>query len=262
MIVNLVLALVAAGGVLVVLAVYFYRESSRELREAAQRVSFVNQVSHELKTPLTNIRLYGELLQQHLPEEEERAARYAEVVVAECRRLSRLIGNILTFARKSRKRLVLRPKPGVVDETITAVIAAFEPALTAKGVRVSFEGGAPGAVSFDADAVEQIVGNLFSNVEKYAAAGGAMHVQSRQNGDRTVISVSDRGPGIPPEAQDAIFAPFRRLSSRLTDGVAGTGIGLSIARDLARLHGGDLRLVPSATGACFEAELRTPEEAP
>src|SRR5207247_7565172 len=82
------------------LSVYFYRENSRELRVSAQRVTFVNQVSHELKTPLTNIRMYAELLEKHLPEDNEQAAQHLDVIVSESQRLSRLIANVLTFARQ------------------------------------------------------------------------------------------------------------------------------------------------------------------
>jgi signal transduction histidine kinase len=117
-------------------------------------------------------------------------------------------------------------------------------------------------VEFDRDAVEQILGNLFSNVEKYAASGGRMEVTSTQQGTTTSIVVSDRGPGIPKGQEERIFAPFHRLSNKLSDGVAGTGIGLSIARDLARKHGGDLRVVPSAAGASFLLELQTPAPPP
>jgi signal transduction histidine kinase len=85
-----------------------------------------------------------------------------------------------------------------------------------------------------------------------------MEVISRQNGAMTSIVVADRGPGIPKGQEQRIFDPFHRLSNKLSDGVTGTGIGLSIARDLARKHGGDLRAVQSDTGARFELELQTP----
>jgi len=255
---NLISALLAVGIALVGLAVYFYRESSRDLREAAQRVSFVNQVSHELKTPLTNIRMYGELLQGSVPEEDEKASRYVGIIVAESQRLSRLIGNILTFSRKRRGRVELRTAAGNVDETIESVLEHFRPSLEAKGVQVVFTLGARATVKFDADALEQILGNLFGNVEKYAASGGMMEVASRQDGEKTIIAVSDRGPGISKDQRERIFEPFHRVSNKLTDGVTGTGIGLAIARDLARLHGGDLVLIPSDEGACFEVTLRTP----
>jgi len=96
------------GATVISLTYYFYREQSREMREAAQRVSFVNQVSHELKTPLTNIRMYAELIEKDADESDERLQRYAGVIVSESQRLSRLIGNVLTFSRKQRRNLVPR----------------------------------------------------------------------------------------------------------------------------------------------------------
>jgi signal transduction histidine kinase len=258
MFLNLATGLGALVLALVGLAAYFYRESTREMREAAERVSFVNQVSHELKTPLTNIRMYAELMEQSVPEGDTRAARHLDVIVSESQRLSRLIGNVLTFARKQNDKLTLHPAAGNIDQCIGFVLDHFKAPLEAKGVTTAFNAGAGASVDFDRDAVEQILGNLFSNVEKYAAAGGWMEVTSQQQGTTTSILVSDRGPGIPQGQEERIFAPFHRLSNKLSDGVAGTGIGLSIARDLARRHGGDLKVVPSEVGASFQLELMTP----
>ncbi len=254
---TLLASLAAAGLTLLGLAVYFYRESSREMREAAQRVTFVNQVSHELKTPLTNIRMYAEILDEDLPEEETRARSHLGIILDESRRLSRLIGNILTFSRKQRSKLAIHPAPGVVDEIISDVVAHFEPSLTAKGVAVLAELDAKEKVQVDRDALEQVIGNLINNVEKYASNGGILRIASSQMADETRIEVSDHGPGIPWSERERIFEPFHRLSDSLADGVTGTGIGLSISRDLARLHGGDLQLKKGGEGATFVLTLHT-----
>jgi signal transduction histidine kinase len=256
---NMLVGLALAAFALVVLAVYFYRESTRELREAAQRVSFVNQVSHELKTPLTNIRLYAELLDREIPPDDEKMREHLDVVVTESQRLSRLIANILTFSRQQRQTLRLHMAPGIIDEAVASVIGYFRPSLEGKGVAIEFHPGAPRVVTFDADALGQILGNLFSNVEKYAAAGGLLTVTSRQDDERTIITVADHGPGIGPRERDRVFQPFYRVHDSLTEGVAGTGIGLPIARDLARRHGGDLVLLPAEKGAAFQLTIHTPE---
>jgi signal transduction histidine kinase len=255
---------VALGLLAVLLAVglsaaYLYRESTRETREAKEKVSFVNQVSHELKTPLTNIRMYAEMLANDLPEEEKQAHRRLAVVVSECQRLSRLIGNVLTFARRERNELKLRRAPAVLDQVMADVVAQFAPALEQKGVTVFVDAHTPERRSLDADAVSQVLANLFANVEKYAAGGKALRVSSRREGGQLEVIVADDGPGIPSEARERIFLPFVRLSNSVTDGVAGTGIGLAIARELARLHGGDLVLVPSERGARFRFTLTAPE---
>jgi signal transduction histidine kinase len=261
---NLVAGLSAMGVVLLVLAGIFYRESSRELREAATRVNFVNQVSHELKTPLTNIRLYAELLAEQLRADEvadtARAQQRLDVIVSESGRLSRLIGNVLAFSQQQRQRVELNPRPGRIDDTIGAVIEQFRPALEAQGVATKFMAGAGDMVYFDSDALEQILVNLLSNVEKYAAQGQRLDISSRQAGERTTILVSDAGPGIPPAERDRIFQPFYRINNRL-EGPTGAGIGLSIARGLARLHQGDVRLKESSRGSTFEVDLHTPRSA-
>ena len=236
------------------LAFIFHRESSRELREASERVGFVNQVSHELRTPLTNIRLYAELLQRRLDDDDENGS-YLEIIVAESGRLSRLIGNVLSFARRDRGALTIYPVEGLVDDTLRSVVDQFRPSLEGKGIEISLDLAAARPFRFDPDAVEQVVGNLLSNVEKYAGGGKTVEIASRQSGMKTVVRVADHGPGIPAGREEAVFEPFVRLSDRLTEGVSGTGIGLAIARELARLHGGELRLLATEVGACFELEL-------
>ena len=255
-------ALAAVGIGLVVAAVYFYREYAREMREAGQRVNFVNQVSHELKTPLTNIRMYAELLENDLESLDTEASteprRHLAVIVAESQRLGRLIGNVLTFARQRRNKLSLRHSTVRPDEVIARVIERFEPALGQKGILTTFDGQATDPVRLDVDALEQILGNLISNVEKYAADGKAVDIVSRQETDRTTIVVADRGPGVTPSLGEHVFRPFYRISDRI-EGTPGTGIGLSIARKLARLHGGDVVLQSSEIGARFEVRLHTPK---
>lgn len=255
-------SLAAIALVLTALAAWFYRESTAELRRAARRMSFVNQVSHELKTPLTNIRMYAELLDASLDDADDRTRRHLGVIVEESQRLSRLIGNILTFARHQREKLTLRPAPGRLDAVVTAVIEQFRPALDEKGITVELDLQAPAPARLDADAIGQILGNLLGNVEKYAAQGGLARVGTRQDGDRLTLTVEDRGPGIPARNRERIFEPFFRQSDALDDGVAGTGIGLGIARTLARLHGGDLVLAPSARGATFVTTLHAPRVDP
>ncbi len=256
--INLAAGLALLGATIIGLTYYFYREQSREMREAVQRVSFVNQVSHELKTPLTNIRMYAELLEKDTDEKNQRLRRHIDVIVSESQRLSRLIGNVLTFSRKQRQTLEIRRTTGVVDEVLQSVLDHFKPALEAKEIEVQFERGASESVSFDADALEQIVGNLISNVEKYGAAGKYMKLTSRRLGDVVEITVTDHGSGLSARERHRIFEPFYRVSSALTDGVVGTGIGLAIARDLARLHGGDLHLDPTEVGARFRVTLQCP----
>ncbi|MBT4223773.1 MAG: HAMP domain-containing histidine kinase [Opitutae bacterium] len=253
--INLTVSLLALGSALLLLALYFYKENTRELRTANQRVTFVNQVSHELKTPLTNIRMYAEMLEDQFPEEEQKPRNYLKVITDESRRLSRLIGNVLTFAQSKRQELRIHRTPSVPDETISSTLEHFCPALESRGFQIHLDLNASHSQSIDPDLLEQILGNLISNVEKYAATGKYLGITSSQSETTLKITVQDHGPGIPPNQYETIFQPFQRISNQLSDGVSGTGIGLSIARDLARHHGGDLVLQATETGAEFKLTI-------
>jgi signal transduction histidine kinase len=253
----LAISITAATLALILLAVYFYRENTRQIQLAGKRVTFVNQVSHELKTPLTNIRMYAELLQDTPPEDLSKTRKYLSIIVDESHRLTRLIANILSFSKSQRDKLKLRFTPVIVDDVIQSVLDNFKASFEKRDIAAEFDAAAPDPVLADPDAIAQILGNLLSNVEKYAASGRYVKVTSRHTDATTRITVADKGPGIPSNMSDKIFQPFQRISNKLTDGVSGTGIGLTISRQIARLHGGDTILQKTETGAAFEVTLKT-----
>ncbi len=239
-----------------------HREHNRELELAQQRVNFVNQVSHELKTPLTNVRMYAEMLERQLEpdEEQHRARRYVGVITNESQRLSRLIDNVLSFSRLGRGKLTISPQPGHIAECLETVVETFTPVLAQRGMEISLKIQDDPQVQFDTGALEQIVNNLLSNCEKYAPESGTITVDSWHSDGTSYIRVQDQGPGIATVEHQRIFTPFYRCSNQLTDGVTGTGIGLGLARDLARAHGGDLVIEPSDKGARFLISLHTGTE--
>lgn len=245
---------------LTALAWLLYRDYSRDMREASQQVSFVNQVSHELKTPLTNIRLYADLLERDLEqvatELSEKPLRRLSIISSEAQRLSRLIGNVLTFARQHRNTLQAQSAKVDVTELVTQIAERFAPSLQNHGVEVSVTGQPGTVLNLDADFVEQIIGNLISNVEKYGASGKLLTIRTSVTDQEAVIDVIDNGPGIAEHQRAALFRPFSRLSRDLRAST-GTGIGLSITRDLARLHGGDVILKESETGCWFQVQLKS-----
>lgn len=235
---------VASGSVLVVaLGWLFFRESTRAMREAQQRVTFVNQVSHELKTPLTNIQLYAEMAAGRAEKvDDQTALRYLGVVGAETSRLSRLINNVLSLARQQRDRLTVQMRRTVLDEVVSKTTEHWWALLESRGIAIDLKLAAPDGIMLDADAVTQILGNLLSNVEKYAAGGKYAGIATETDGKCARLIVQDRGPGIGEGKREIVFEAFERLRSDLTEGVSGTGIGLTISRELARLHGGTLEV--------------------
>lgn len=258
--INILLGIAAFSIALVAVAWIFFRDYAKEIKEAGRRVSFVNQVSHELRTPLTNIRMYAELLDSDLQQmdgiDAEKAQSRIRIVESECERLSRLIGNVLTFAGSQKNGLEIHRQTGVVDDCVTQTLSGFAPNLEKLGMEIQTDLDASGSVRFDGDAVGQILGNLISNVEKYASDGKFVRVSTRQFDGITEIVVEDDGDGIDAKDATKIFEPFWRKSNELQH-ASGTGIGLSISRELARLHGGDLTLEASEHGARFVIRLNT-----
>ncbi len=240
----LLLSLVAGGAVLL-------RAARRERLDALRKTDFVSNVSHELRTPLTAIRTYAELLadEGRLPDPARRR-RALDTISAESARLSRLVDTLLDFARLERNRRTYAPLP--LDlAALAAEIAETSP------VRPLFTPPpSPVPALADRDAVRQIVLNLLDNAAKYAP-GSPPELQVALLPDGTPsLSVLDRGPGIPPRAARRIFERFYRLDNSTTRTTAGSGLGLSIARRLARGMNGDLAYHPRPpTGATFTLTL-------
>ncbi len=264
---GLLLSLGAVVLVLAGLGVYLYREQHRDWLEARQRVNFVNQVSHELKTPMTSIRLYAELLERHLDEQDERARHYLGVITGESERLSQLIENVLSFSKQQNGKLKLRQQPIDLPALIARVGERFRPALAQQGLQLQLEIAAMPVLVGDEMALDQILSNLLGNAEKYARGGQQVRVgaclvpaSGQEAGALFRIEVTDDGPGIPDEFRETIFEPFVRLKNALTEGVSGTGIGLHIARELARAHRGDLLVCSRPKGACFALTIGSLED--
>ena len=219
---------ITSGALLAALGVILFLQQRRALRLAEERVSFVNQVSHELGTPLTNVLLNLSLADDALDAQPARARSRLKLVTEEMQRLARLVGNVLTFSRSER------------------------------GIRIEWQRGEGDGVNLAADALAQIAGNLISNVEKYAAAGEWLGLRSTLEGDTLIVAVADRGPGIPARDRGRIFEPFERVDSRVNEGSTGTGLGLAIARELAARMGGTLALLAVEIGSCFELRVPAP----
>ncbi len=251
LLVGLFITAIVAGGSLLLW------QARRSEIEAAQKTSFVANVSHEFKTPLTTIRLYSELLEQGRVRDEAKAAEYLQTIGRETQRLARLVNNVLDFSRleQGRKKYA-REKIDLVAE-LDRLLEAQTVRLSEGGLRLERAWPATPVVAVtDRDAVEQIVLNLLDNACKYAASGGEVLVTVAPVNGGVAVRVADRGPGVPPAHRDRIFEKFHRVDETLTAAKTGAGLGLSIARQLARGLGGDLRYEARADGGAeFILEL-------
>lgn len=249
-------ALLTGSGVVLML------QQQRALKLAAERVSFVNRVSHEFGAPLTNLSLNLDLATDFLTSRPEEARRRLGLVAEEIERLSRLVANVLTFSRRERDTLELKPVSCVPEDVIQRVIESFRPSIERRGIGIEAEFSASEPVRIDPDALSQITGNLLSNVEKYAAIGRWLGLECRVVAGFLILEVRDRGEGIPAAARHRVFIPFERVLQTTNEGASGTGLGLSIARDLARRMGGDLELLDSDVGTCFQLRIPAPPALP
>jgi len=260
---GLYAAITGLGIVLFALGAYVLTNLQRQIRLAKSRVTFAGQVSHELRTPLTNLRLYTELAQADLQSTDnkasERIAARLAIIDGESRRLSRLVSGVMEVIREDEGKRPLRPLTQNADKVIDDVIEQFLPSYEAASIRIERHRGANQSIGFDADCLDVILVNLLSNIEKYAASGGLAKIESFLKNDNLGVRVCDHGPGIASRHHKHVFKAFRRLDDSIS-APSGTGIGLTIARRLARRHGGDVKIVPSTKGVCFEVTIRVSNE--
>jgi len=235
-----------------------YRMVAVTVRFAEQRNNFVAAVSHELKTPLTAIRMYGEMLRDGMVVDETKRREYYGTITAESERLTRLINNVLEFSRLEQGTRETSLVVGPIGPVVREAVAILEPHAREVGFRieVELEAGLP-PVRFDRDAVLQVVFNLVDNALKYARDAGDRVIAIRciREGDAVCVAVRDRGPGVPVRHLSKIFEPFYRAEDELTRTAKGTGIGLALVRGLAETMGAAVSGRNLAEGG-FEIALR------
>jgi len=215
--------------------------------------SFLTDASHELRTPMAGLQANAELLLREDPDRAERE-RVAVALVRESRRAARLVDDLLTTARLGQGVDLAPERLDLVEVARTEVARAqaLAPALT---FAVTGEARCP--VDGDPLRLGQILANLLDNARYATPAGGSVEVAVGHSGGRAELTVRDTGAGVPPAERGLIFERFGRGDGSRSRNTGGAGLGLPIARGLARAHGGDLTYVdvPGRTGACFRLDL-------
>jgi signal transduction histidine kinase len=254
----LVLA-IGVGGWLIV------RDLRREMTLARQKTDFVSNVSHELKTPLTSIRMFSELLAEGRVPDVEKQHSYLQIITTETARLTRLINNVLDFSRMERGEKKYTLQRCDLAEVVRGAVEPYRAHLEAAGFKfVCSLPPAPLWVRGDRDALAQVMVNLLSNAEKYAGDLKEIEVEARRQAEPlpfAEIRVLDRGIGVPGGSGDRIFEQFYRAHDSLGSGIQGCGLGLTLARQIARAHGGEVAYeAREGGGSVFTLRLPIPIE--
>jgi len=249
--VTLVLAVVFVGGFF-----SLYRVGVSQINLARQQQDFVSAVSHELKSPLTSIRMYGEMLKEGWADDDKRQSYY-EFIHDESERLSRLISNVLQLARITRNEPQFDLQPVNVGELMNNTRSKISNQIERAGFQLRFvmdNDSEKATIEIDEDCFAQIIINLVDNAIKFSrnAENKLIEISSDRSGDnRILFSVRDHGPGIPKDQMKKIFQLFFRSESELTRETVGTGIGLAIVHQLTLAMNGKVDMVNAEPGAEF-----------
>lgn len=258
--------LAVSGGILGLLAAavaVLLASAHRAQRLARQQMEFVAGITHELRTPLSAIRLAGQNLKDGLVSDPDRVRQYGGLVEREGRRLSGLVEEALGHAGIASKSEVDRAQPTDVGAVVEEAVAACRWLAEENGATVERQilPGLPSVLG-DPSALRTLFENLVSNAIKYGGRGGRVLVRARGEGREVEVSVEDRGPGIPAEDLPHIFEPFYRGRGMSSGTIAGSGLGLSLVRRIAQAHGGRVEVASSTeSGTTFCVRLPAASEA-
>ncbi len=233
------------------------RARTAELAEAnarlqtlnAEKDRFIAIAAHDLRGPLSNIEMTGRLLldvRTDLPSEQVRFL--LSDVLEQTEYMLALLNNLLDVSRIESGRLELDLKPVVMADMLAETVERHDRLAVSKDIQVVLSDVPEGAALADRNRLRQVLDNLISNAVKYSQPGTTVHVDASMTDGQWLIRVIDEGPGIDPVEQARLFRYFERLSTAPTGGEKSTGLGLAIAREIVRAHGGEIG-VESEPGA-------------
>jgi signal transduction histidine kinase len=233
------LALLLLGAILLTT-----RAGAREIRLSAMKSDFVSNVSHELRTPLASIRVFGELMRTGRVTSAEKVHEYGELIETEARRLGHLVENILDFSRIESGRKSYTFQEADLCEVVRASVEAFAVRVRSAGFEIALYCPDPPLprMRLDPGAIDQALCNVLDNAVKYSGDGHDIRVSVERRGEEAVVSVRDRGVGIPKDELGRIFERFHRVGAGLVHDVRGAGLGLAIVRHIVQAHDGRIEV--------------------
>ena len=237
----------SAGATVLVLAVLLFgialtlRATDREARLAQAKSDFVANVSHELKTPLSLLSLFSEILELGRVNSEEKKTEYYGIIRHESLRLNKLIDNILDFSKIEAGRKTYNFADGDMGEVIETVLASYRYQITNAGfdIQAKIQTDLP-PVLLDRDAMSQAISNLLDNAIKYSREVKQLSITTERRGSDLLIEIADHGMGIPRSEQAKVFDKFYRVGNGLVHDVKGSGLGLSLVKHIVEAHKGTI----------------------
>jgi len=236
---------------------YILNTLRSEMQLVQQKTTFVTNVSHELKTPLTSIRMFAEMLREGRQPDREKQEKYLDLMVSETDRLTRLINNVLDFTRMERGEQKYDKKRLDIAMLCETLVEDQRLRLEHNGFGVTIQNDLGEAfVEGDEESLMQTFLNLLSNAEKYSRETKQIDIDVTGTEESVLINVKDRGIGVPPREVKKIFKEFYRVDESLTSRVRGSGLGLPLALRIIHDHGGDIHYFPrDGGGSVFQIRL-------
>ena len=227
---------------------------ARELERLKSQ--FISMVSHELRTPLTSIRASMQLLIAEEMTGNEDANQLVRVALSNADRLIRIVNDILDMSKIEAGEMLVSPKRTSLAPIIEDSVRSVEAFARDNGVTIAHRANGATDVIADPDRTVQVLINLLSNAVKHSPSGARVEISASQEGSMAAVAIRDHGPGIPAHKVDFIFEPFTQLDGSDTRRIAGTGLGLTIARALAEKQGGGIRVSSrEGEGATFTVTM-------
>jgi len=212
-------------------------ERLRELDE--MKDEFISLVSHELRTPLTSIIGYVKLLRDKRVGEQH-ADHYADVIQRNSQRLLRLVEDLLFLSQNHPGKMAVELRSADLGEIAAGAVEEIRPEAERRNIGLALSASAAPRLPVDAARITQLLGNLISNAVKFTQDGGKVQVEVGTEGDQAVLTVADTGVGIPAADRERIFDRFFRSAVATRQAIPGTGLGLTIARDIVAAHDGTI----------------------
>jgi signal transduction histidine kinase len=249
---TLIIMMVVLVGIFLIGLFTIYKSARTIVDLSERRSQFVSSVTHELKTPLTNIRMYIEMLEQGIAKDTKREQEYFQIINSEGSRLSRLINNVLDLAKLEKKQRLLNLTRGTFEDVVAEVQTVMQAKLRQEGFSLKIIQEEISPFEYDREAMIQVLINLIENSIKFGrtALNKEITIRIYQEPKRVKIAVSDHGPGIPRRALKKVFDDFYRVDNALARKTRGTGIGLALVKKFIKLIGGDVTAENNPAGGC------------